>query len=930
MSKQPQLDPKYDPRRIEQDTYQRWETNGYFAPQGNGKPYSIVIPPPNVTGTLHLGHGFQHTIMDLLIRFHRMDGRETLWQTGTDHAGIATQMVVTEQLRAAGTSPTGLGRDEFTNRVWKWRDEAGGTITQQMRRIGSSVDWDRERFTMDEGFSRAVLEVFVRLYDDGLIYRGKRLVNWDPSMQTALSDLEVISEEENGSLWHLRYPLRADTRTMDGKDFLVVATTRPETMLGDAAVAVHPDDERYRNLIGKSVTLPLVDRELPIIADAYVDPEFGTGCLKITPAHDFNDNEIGARHDLELINIFTSTAHLNDNVPERFRGMDRFAARKEIVSSLDSRGLLEKEKDYKVQIPRGERSGEVLEPWLTDQWFVAIKDLADPAIEAVETGRIQFEPKRWENVYFSWMREIKDWAISRQLWWGHQIPAWYDEQGNVYVGRNEQEARTKNNLDNGVALTRDPDVLDTWFSSALWTFATMGWPDETAELSKFHPTDVLVTGHDIIFFWVARMIMMTLRFTGEVPFKQVYVHGLVRDKHGQKMTKTKGNGLDPIDVIDGITREDLITKRTANLTQARLAQKITQDTEKDYPEGIPAFGTDALRFTFSAIASPGQSSYPFDLQQVEGYHFFCNKLWNATKFVLSNVGEDFRMETGNESLADRWIRSQLRDVIRTTRHALSEYRFDRYAQQLYQFTWHEYCDWYLELTKPVLFNEEKGSDAYVAAQSTLVTVLESLVRLLHPLIPYVTETIWQQIAPLCDKNHETIMLAEYPTEDDFLLDEQAEQSIAWLQNVVTAIRNLRSARQIPPGDQVTVQITGHTAADRDAAEDTRVPLSRLAKVSDLDLIDGDTMPIGSTQVVGNLSITLPFADDAERQQETKRLQKEVERLNSELKRSLSKLNNENFVSKAPDEVVNKERDRKTTYESQLQVLEEQLSAIGMG
>ncbi len=927
MSKQPQLDPKYDPRRIEQDIYQDWETNGYFAPRGNGKPYAIVIPPPNVTGTLHLGHGFQHTIMDLLTRFHRMDGRETLWQTGTDHAGIATQMVVTEQLRAAGTSPAELGREEFTNRVWQWRDQAGGTITQQMRRIGSSVDWDRERFTMDEGFCRAVLEVFVRLYDDGLIYRGKRLVNWDPSMETALSDLEVISEDEKGSLWHLRYPLTNGSRTQDGKSYLVVATTRPETMLGDTGIAVHPDDERYQDLIGKTVTLPLVDRELPIIADEYVDPEFGTGCLKITPAHDFHDNEIGARHDLELINIFTSTAHLNENVPERFSGMGRFTARDKVISELDSLGLLETREDYTVQIPRGERSGEVLEPWLTDQWFVAIKDLADPAIEAVESGRIRFEPKRWENVYFSWMREIKDWAISRQLWWGHQIPAWYDNDGNVYVGRSESDARAKNNLDDSVPLTRDQDVLDTWFSSALWTFATMGWPDETPDLSKFHPTDVLVTGHDIIFFWVARMIMMTLRFTDDVPFKQVYVHGLVRDKHGQKMTKTKGNGLDPIDVIDGVTCEDLVSKRTANLTQASLAKKIARDTRRDFPDGIPSYGTDALRFTFSAIASPGQSSYPFDLQQVEGYHFFCNKLWNATKFVLTNVDADFQVASGNEGLADRWVKSQLARVIRASREAITDYRFDRFAQQLYHFAWHGYCDWYLELTKPILFNVEKGSDSYIAAQSTLVVVLESLMRLLHPLVPYITETIWQQIAPFCGKNSDTIMVAEYPSEDDFQLDEHAEQAIAWLQDIVTAIRNLRSVRQVPPGNHVTVQITGHTDADRDFAEETRIPLARLAKIDSLELLGGEMVPIGSTQVVGHLSITLPFEDDAEREAEMKRLQKEIDRLTKDLEQSLRKLNNENFVARAPEDVVAKERDRRSTYESQLRVLEEQLNTI---
>ena len=926
MSKQPQLDQHYDPRRIEQDTYRRWETNGYFAPRGNGQPYAIVIPPPNVTGTLHLGHGFQHTVMDVLIRFNRMDGRETLWQTGTDHAGISTQMVVTERLRADGIAATDIGRDEFVKRVWDWREQAGATITQQMRRIGSSVDWDRERFTMDEGFSRAVREVFVRLYDDGLIYRGKRLVNWDPSMETALSDLEVINEEEAGSLWHLRYPLANGEKTKDGKDYLVVATTRPETMLGDTGVAVHPHDERYQDLIGKSVTLPLVGRELPVVGDSYVEPEFGTGCLKITPAHDFNDNEIGARHELDLVNILTSTAHLNDNVPERYRGLDRFTARDEVLADLDELGLLELKRDYTVQIPRGERTGVILEPWLTDQWFVAIDALAKPAIEAVENGSIQFEPKRWENVYFNWMHDIRDWCISRQLWWGHPIPAWYDTDGNIYVGRSEAEARSKNKLDDSVTLRPDPDVLETWFSSALWTFGTMGWPNETSDLSKFHPTDVLVTGHDIIFFWVARMIMMTLRFTGQVPFKQVYVHGLVRDKHGQKMTKTKGNGLDPIDVIDGTSSEDLIQKRTANLTQARLAERIARDTAKDFPDGIPAYGTDALRFTFCAIASPG-SSYNFDLQQVEGYHFFCNKLWNATKFVLSNVGELGSTDLVSENLADRWIQSRLARLVRESRQALHDYRFDRFAHQLYQFAWHEYCDWYLELTKPVLFKDAPDSDAYRATQATLVVVLEALMRLLHPLMPYISETIWQQLPAHAKQSSETIMLAAYPRETDFQLDETAERAIAWLQDVVTAIRNLRSARQIAPGTEVTIQLSGYTDQDREFTELTRQPLARLAKVANLELVDGTVAPMGSTQVVDNLSITLPFASDEERAAESARLQKDVERLNKELDRSMKKLNNEQFIARAPAEVVETERERRSTFEAQLRTLNEQLSAL---
>lgn len=926
MSKQPQLDQHFDPRRIEQDTYRRWEANGYFAPQGNGQSFSIVIPPPNVTGTLHLGHAFQHTIMDLLTRFHRMDGRQTLWQTGTDHAGIATQLVVSEQLRAQGTTPDTLGREDFIKRVWQWRDEAGGVITQQMRRIGSSVDWSRERFTMDEGFSRAVIEVFVRLYDDGLIYRGKRLVNWDPTMQTALSDLEVEYEEEAGSLWHVRYALANGARTPDGEDYIVVATTRPETMLGDTGVAVHPEDERYQNLIGKSATLPLVGRELPIVADPHVDPEFGTGCVKLTPAHDFNDNEIGARHDLEVINIFTADAKLNENAPPAYQGMDRFDARQAIVKDLENLGLIESIEEHPMQVPHCERSGAIVEPWLTDQWFVAIDELAKPAIEAVESGRITFEPKRWENVYFNWMRDIKDWCISRQLWWGHQIPAWFDKDGNIYVGRTEAEAREKNGIGSDIKLKRDPDVLETWFSSALWTFGTMGWPDETVEFSKFHPTDVLVTGHDIIFFWVARMIMMTLRFTDDVPFKKVYVHGLVRDKYGQKMTKTKGNGLDPIDVIDGIDTDGLVAKRTSNLAQRNMADRIERDTRQDFPDGIQAFGTDALRTTFCAIASPG-SSYNFDLQQVEGYHFFCNKLWNATRFVFNNIDDDFTLQSGSENLADRWIRSRFAQLVESARQAIASYRFDRFAQQLYQFAWHEYCDWYVELTKAVLFNEKPTSTSYRATQSTLVEVLEAYMRLLHPLAPYITETIWQQLAPLCDSRGETIMLAPYPDASDFQRDAEAEAAVAWLQNVVTAIRNLRSERKIPPGNRVDILLSGCSADDRLYTDLCRTSVERLAKVNKLEVVEDSDQPLGSTQVIGQLRITLPFASSEERELESQRLQKEVARLTEELNRSLGKLNNVNFVERAPADVVAKERDRRATFESQIGALETQLRAL---
>ena len=926
MSKQPQLDQHFDPRQIEQQTYRDWETRGFFAPSGNGSPYSIAIPPPNVTGTLHVGHAFQHTLMDVLIRFHRMEGNETLWQPGTDHAGIATQMVVTEKLRSEGVEPAEIGREKFVERVWDWREEAGGTITSQMRRIGSSVDWDRERFTMDDGFSKAVLEVFVRLYEDGLIYRGKRLVNWDPVFGTALSDLEVVNEETDGHLWHLRYPLVGDAKTAEGSNYVVVATTRPETMLGDSAVAVHPDDARYKHLVGKFVTLPLVDKQIPIIADEYVDMEFGTGCLKITPAHDFNDNEVGARHDLPLVNVFTSDAKINDNAPVAYQGLDRFDAREQIVKDLDALGLLDQVEDYKVQLPRGERSNAILEPWMTDQWFVSIQALADPAIEAVKNGSVSFVPQRWENVYFNWMNNIKDWCISRQLWWGHQIPAWYDNEHNVYVGRNESEVREKHNLSATIALKRDPDVLETWFSSALWTFGTLGWPEKSVDLAKFHPTSVLVTGHDIIFFWVARMIMMTLRFTGEVPFKKVYVTGLVRDRHGQKMTKTKGNGLDPIDVIDGIDVESLVEKRTANLTQPRMAERIAKDTRKDYPEGIPAYGTDALRFTFCAIASPS-SSYNFDLQQVEGYHYFCNKLWHATRFVLGNIEEGFRVQAGEPSIAERWIQSRLMRLIEKLRDSMLGYRFDLYAQDLYQFTWHEFCDWYVEISKPVLFNESPNSPRYVATLSTLISVLETIVRLLHPVMPFITETIWQKLAPFCGIERETIMLADYPEASLHPTDEDAESALDWLQKTVTVIRNLRNERGTPPGEEVVVQLSEYSEDDLAHATATETLIARLAKVKDLQYVTEEAVQLGSTSVIENLRITLPFASVEERNLEIQRLQKELDKIQKELARTNGKLKNRKFVERAPTEVVEKEKAREEQFKTQLAVLNEQLTVL---
>ena len=735
------MEKTYDPHAIEQHWYQQWEDKNYFAPTGKGSSYCIMIPPPNVTGTLHMGHAFQDTLMDALTRYHRMQGDNTLWQPGTDHAGIATQMVVERQLNAIGKTRHDLGRDDFIKRVWEWKEESGGTITKQLRRMGASLDWQRERFTMDEGLSKSVTEVFVKLHDEGLIYRGKRLVNWDPVLHTAISDLEVISEEENGYMWHMRYPLA------DGSGHLVVATTRPETMLGDSAVAVHPEDERYKNLVGKEIALPLTGRTIPIIADDYVDPEFGTGCVKITPAHDFNDYEVGQRHDLPLINIFTVDAQINDNAPTKYQGMDRYEARDLIVHDLRELELLEKIDDHKLMVPRGDRSGVVVEPFLTDQWYVKIEPLAKPAIEAVETGKIKFVPENWNKTYFEWMRNIQDWCISRQLWWGHRIPAWYDDAGNIYVAHDEAEARKKYNLDGDVKLRQDEDVLDTWFSSALWPFSTLGWPEKTDALKTFYPTNVLVTGFDIIFFWIARMIMMGLKFMDDVPFHEVYVTGLVRDSDGQKMSKSKGNVLDPLDIINGIDLEALVEKRTSNMMQPEKAKQIEKATRKHFPDGIPAFGTDALRFTLAALASTGRD-IRFDLQRIEGNRNFCNKIWNAARYVLMQC-EDQDTGIDNDdvelSLADRWIISRLQQVEENISQHFDSYRFDLAAKAIYEFTWHEYCDWYLELSKPILFADESSESAKRGTRRTLVRVLEALLRLSHPIMPFITEEIWQQI-----------------------------------------------------------------------------------------------------------------------------------------------------------------------------------------
>jgi valyl-tRNA synthetase len=917
------MENNFDPHGMEQQLYAEWEDAGYFAPAGNGTPYSIVIPPPNVTGSLHMGHAFQHTIMDALIRYQRMKGRQTLWQMGTDHAGISTQLLVEQQLASKGESKHDLGREAFVDRVWEWRDESGGEISKQLRRMGSSLDWSRDRFTLDEGFSTAVHEVFVSLYDEGLIYRGKRLVNWDPEMETAISDLEVDNVEEQGHLWEFRYPLCDGQRTADGKDYLVVATTRPETMLGDTAVAVHPDDERYLDLVGKEVELPLCERRIPIIADKYVDPEFGTGCVKITPAHDFNDNEIGERHDLPLINIFDASASLNDAAPEAYRGLDRFEARQQIVADLNAAGLVDATQDHKLMVPRAERSKAVVEPWLTDQWFVKIAPLAKPAIEAVERGEIEFVPKQYENLYFAWMRDIKDWCISRQQWWGHRIPAWYDDQGNIYVARSEAELNEKYALKPGVKLRQDEDVLETWFSSALWTFGTLGWPEQTPELERYHPTDVLVTGHDIIFFWVARMIMMTLKFMGEVPFRKVYIHGLVRDADGNKMSKSKGNGLDPLDLVDGIELDALVEKRTANMLQPEMAAGIEKVTRRDFPDGIPSYGTDALRFTYCALASTGRD-LRFDLKRIEGYRNFCNKLWNATKFVLMNTeGESLDGEV-EQTLADRWIISRAHAMLRDAERAIETYRFDIYANVIYEFVWREYCDWYVELTKPLLWDEDTSENVLRGTRRSLLHVLELLLRAAHPIIPFITETLWRKVAPLTHNDNPTIMLQPFPEAADLRLDPEADAAIEWLKGVVVGIRNIRGEMNIKPGQTIPLLLQGGDDSDRVRLEATRQLLQRLAKVEEFRWLDAtEQAPPAAVQLVGDLKLMVPLAGLIDADAERARLDKELDRLAKELTRLQGKLGNAKFIENAPEAVVEKERQKARDVDASLATLRTQ-------
>ncbi len=891
------MDKRYNPKEIESRIYTSWEDSGYFSPSKSGDPFCIVIPPPNVTGTLHMGHAFQDTIMDIIIRYERMKGKNTLWQVGTDHAGIATQMVVERQLEKNGTSRQELGREAFEQEVWKWKEESGSTITKQMKRLGASTDWSKEKFTMDENLIKGVTKVFVQLFEEGLIYRGNRLINWDPVLQTALSDLEVVTSDERGSLWHMKYPL-------DGKEgHVVVATTRPETMLGDTAVAVHPKDDRYKHLIGENIILPLTERKIPIIADEYVDRDFGTGCLKITPAHDFNDFEIGTKHGLEIISVLDQAAKIKCSSPSKYEGLDRFEARRKIVEDLQALGLIQDIEDYSLTVPRGDRSGAILEPLITNQWFLRMESLAKPAIEVVKSGELKFVPENWSKTYFEWLENIQDWCISRQLWWGHRIPAWYDSEGNVFVGESESEIRKKNNIDASIVLTQDEDVLDTWFSSALWPFSSLGWPDDTYDLKTFYPTNVLVTGFDIIFFWVARMVMMSLKFMDEIPFKEIYIHGLIKDKNGQKMSKSKGNILDPIDLIDGISLDELLEKRVQGLMQPEMENRIINETKKEFPNGIPDFGTDALRFNFAIQASTGRD-IRLDLNRVEGYRNFCNKIWNASRFIRMNTN-DFELLDTNVSKGhpiDQWIQSRFRQTIEEVERQYGQYRFDLAATAMYEFVWNDFCDWYIELSKTLINDPDISESEKDYTKNNLILMLDSILRMLHPTIPFITEEIWQSMNE--ENAKRSIMKSSFPSSNDWSDDEAGAKKSEWLKDFVSSVRQIRSEMNIPPKQSISIIIQDASSSDHEKLDTLGSFIRNLGSVESITHKESsDDLPKSAIALLGEMKVFIPLAGLVDIEEEKSRLEKKLSKLNKELESVENRLSNDAFIKKAPIEVV---------------------------